>query len=63
MAQGGGEMTKSEFLAWLDRYRYTGWVREVVQSQKFSEAELDGLHKAMQPHLEMKNEWRRKIGA
>jgi hypothetical protein len=56
-------MTKSEFLAWLDRYRYTGWVREVVQSQKFSEAELDGLHKAMQPHLEMKNEWRRKIGA
>lgn len=55
-------MTKQDFLDWLERYRYVGWVREVVETMKFSEAELEGLQKAMRPHVERKNEYRRKEG-
>lgn len=57
-------MTKIEFMAWLERHRYTGWVREAVASMKFSEAELEALYRLMQPKVEIKkSEERRKMSA
>lgn len=56
-------MTKTEFLKWLERFKYVSHIRDNIERHKFTDDELDALRDRLETdgNLFVKKKWERKI--